>query len=305
MNQLIKKAFTLIELLVVIAIIGILSGLIIVTMNGATQKATVAKSQVFSNSLRSSLMANLISEWKFDELTTAVQGSSIQDTWSGGNTGTLSTNSDGLDKIKTGSNCVSGNCLSFDGTDDYVYVSGSDSTSSNLAITGAITLSAWVKFNNTSTSQFIIGRGLAFASNGNYGYALTRLNSTSKIRFETYSTTAGDWLASTSTFNDNNWHYVVGTWDGTINAAGKKIYIDGTLDSQGTSLISVIGQPSYEFRVGKDGAGNYKFNGLIDDVRIYNTAIPTSQIKEQYYAGLNKLLINGSITKEEYALRIK
>lgn len=36
-------AFTLIELLVVIAIIGILSGLIIVTMSGATNSANDAK----------------------------------------------------------------------------------------------------------------------------------------------------------------------------------------------------------------------------------------------------------------------
>jgi prepilin-type N-terminal cleavage/methylation domain-containing protein len=60
------SAFTLIELLVVIAIIGILSALIIVGMSSTTQKATIAKAQVFSNSLRNSLMNNLISEWKFN-----------------------------------------------------------------------------------------------------------------------------------------------------------------------------------------------------------------------------------------------
>jgi len=134
MPSLIKKAFTLIELLVVIAIIGIFSGLIVVTMSGVTQKATIAKSQIFSNSLRNALMANLVSEWKFDELTTAVQGSTALDSWSGGNNLTVYTNSDGLDKLST--NCVSGKCLSFDGTDDYAYVSGSNSTSSNLAIAG-------------------------------------------------------------------------------------------------------------------------------------------------------------------------
>ena len=55
MNRFIKKAFTLIELLVVIAIIGILSGLIVVTMSGVTQKARIAKAQAFSNSLRNAL----------------------------------------------------------------------------------------------------------------------------------------------------------------------------------------------------------------------------------------------------------
>jgi len=66
MHKIFRQAFTLIELLVVIAIIGILSGLIIVSMNGITNSATVAKAQVFSNSLRNALMMNLVSEWKFD-----------------------------------------------------------------------------------------------------------------------------------------------------------------------------------------------------------------------------------------------
>jgi prepilin-type N-terminal cleavage/methylation domain-containing protein len=304
MNNLIKKAFTLIELLVVIAIIGILSGLIVITMSGVTQKATVAKAQVFSNSLRNALMLNLVSEWKFDELTTAVQGSAIQDTWSGGNNAILSTNSDGLDKIKTGTNCVSGSCLSLDGTDDYVYVSGSDATTSNLAITGAITLSVWVKFNGIGTSDRIIGRGVGFDSPGNYGYFISRYVANNLIYFDTYSTTTRNLITSSSAIADTNWHLITATWDGTTNTNGKKIYIDGALDSQGTSTISAMGQPAYQFRIGKDG-GSYCLNGSIDDVRVYNAAIPTSQIKEQYYAGLNKLLANGAIDSAEYYSRIK
>ena len=44
--------------------------------------------------------------------------------------------------------------------------------------------------------------------------------------------------------------------------------------------------------------------GLIDDVRIYNAAISTSQVRENYLAGLNKLLANNAITKTEYDSRI-
>jgi len=85
MNKLLKQAFTLIELLVVIAIIGILSGLIVVSMGNMNQKATIAKAQVFSNSLRNSLMANIVSEWKMDE----GSGATVNDTWGGLNNSTL------------------------------------------------------------------------------------------------------------------------------------------------------------------------------------------------------------------------
>jgi prepilin-type N-terminal cleavage/methylation domain-containing protein len=300
-----RIAFTLIELLVVIAIIGILSGLIVITMSGATQKATIAKAQVFSNSLRNALALNLISEWKFDELTAATEGASIQDTWGGGNTGTLSTNSDGLDKIRTGTDCVSGSCLSFDGTNDYVYVSGSDATTSNLAITGAITLSAWVKFAYTGTAMYnILARGADGNSNGNYGYGFWRRVTGNLIQFSTCSTTTRDVLSSTSGINDTNWHLIIATWDGTTNTDGKKIYIDGVLSGQKTSTISAIGQPAYQFRIGRDSLNAEPLNGSIDDIRVYNEAIPTSQIQEQYYTGLNNLLANGQITSEEYQNRV-
>jgi prepilin-type N-terminal cleavage/methylation domain-containing protein len=304
MNKLIKKAFTLIELLVVIAIIGILSGLIVVSMGGMTQKASIAKAQVFSSSLRNSLMMNIVGEWKFDELTTAVQSSTIQDTWSSSNNAILSTNSDGLDKIKTGTNCISGNCLSFDGTDDYAYVSGSNNPTSNLAITGAITLSAWVKFNNSGTDGTIISRGAGLAGSDNYGYALTRYSGSNKIDFDTYSMTARDALVSSSIITDSNWHLIIATWDRTMGTNGKKIYIDGILDNQKTSSISAMGQPNYQFRIGIGGTNLYPLNGSIDDVRVYSATVPTSQIKEKYYANLNNLLKNGVINKEEYLSRI-
>jgi prepilin-type N-terminal cleavage/methylation domain-containing protein len=302
----IKQAFTLIELLVVIAIIGILSGLIVVSMNGMTSNATVAKAQIFSNSLRNALMMNLISEWRFDELTTAVQGSTIQDVWSGGNTLTLSTNSDGLDKLQSGNSCVSGKCLSFDGTDDYAYVSGSDATTSNLAITGAITLSAWVKFTALGTDLGIIGRGQMFQSSADYGYYF-RKSSDNRLQFVIHSTSAYAVVIAplASAITNNNWHLITGTWNGTTDTGALKLYMDGALVNSTTSSFTVMGQPAYQFRIGVNGGSTlYPFNGSIDDVRVYNAAIPTSQIEEQYYAGLNGLLASGSVSSDEYASRV-
>jgi len=46
-------------------------------------------------------------------------------------------------------------------------------------------------------------------------------------------------------------------------------------------------------------AGQY-FSGKIDDVRIYDDALSSSRIQNQYIAGLNFLLSKGQISKEEY-----
>ncbi|MFA5368644.1 MAG: type II secretion system protein [Candidatus Paceibacterota bacterium] len=56
-----NKGFTLIELLVVIAIIGILSGLIIVSMSSATRSANDARVQAGADQMRSAAMLYAIS----------------------------------------------------------------------------------------------------------------------------------------------------------------------------------------------------------------------------------------------------
>ena len=84
---------------------------------------------------------------------------------------------------------------------------------------------------------------------------------------------------------------------------GKCMYFDGVLlSSQGqsgttSSSISTTGNFYIGFR-------SVYSSGSIDDVRIYNAALSTSQIKQEYIAGLNSLLSNGSISKEEYNERI-
>ncbi|MGI6340770.1 MAG: hypothetical protein ACOX0B_01015 [Minisyncoccales bacterium] len=43
----------------------------------------------------------------------------------------------------------------------------------------------------------------------------------------------------------------------------------------------------------------------MDDVRIYNAALSSSQIKQNYIAGLGSLLSKELISKEEYNARIE
>ena len=60
--------FTLIELLVVIAIIGILAGIVLVSLSGSREKAELAKNISFSSQIHRAFGAFAIGVWDFDSL---------------------------------------------------------------------------------------------------------------------------------------------------------------------------------------------------------------------------------------------
>ncbi|MFA5431617.1 MAG: LamG-like jellyroll fold domain-containing protein [Candidatus Paceibacterota bacterium] len=290
-NSYIKKAFTLIELLVVIAIIGILSGMIVVSMSGVTQKANIAKAQIFSNSLRNVLMIDLISEWKLDD------GSGTQaitkDSWSGGNNGTLNgfefnTTTSGW---RTDSQCVSGNCLQFDGSNDYI----STNYNANLNPQKTITIEAWVKPSEITTQHPIVG----IWGTTNLSYMIDISGSV----FEGYIRNGGsNRIISSSTIKTGTWYHVALTYNGGEPSLYLNGVSGGTLSGSAVTSMTLGTDPVL---IGKKGDSNVVwFNGNIDGVRIYNAVVPTSKIQEQYYLGLNKLLANKGINQKEYQQRI-
>jgi len=277
MKKIVKQAFTLIELLVVIAIIGILSGLIVVAMGGVTTKATIAKAQIFSNSLKNSLMLNLIAEYKLD--------GNVEDTWGGHAAGSTST-------ISVISSCVQQSCYSFDGANSYLGLNDA----SDLRLINGGTISVWIypKSDGEGPAGRIIDK--SSDASGLNGYVFGLAN-TRRIQFKIN----GNGIeTSDNTTTWNKWQLVTITFNGSV----RTIYIDGVqVDSDAFAYLPP--DNSVGIRIGNRSGGlDYTFNGYIDELRIYNVVISTSQIKEQYYTGLNNLLINGGINEEEYISRI-
>jgi prepilin-type N-terminal cleavage/methylation domain-containing protein len=289
-----QKSFTLIEILVVIVIIGILSAFIIVSMVGVSSKATIAKGQAFSNSIKNSLMLNLVSEWRMDD----ASGTTAQDHW-GANPGTWYGAGGGdytSPSWRTSPECVSGGCLAFDGTDDYIDCG----TGANLNITDAITIGAWVKTSNNA-DQAICARGLNGAADHTWDFITSASGYPLFYWANGYSFGATDYVLGTIAVNDNKWHHLV------AEATGLKIniYIDGVLNNSVSKTTKPNSNTNIKVTLGHIlGYSTLWFSGSIDDVRIYNAAIPTSQIQQNYYSGLNRLLTSQGILNAEYAERI-
>jgi len=73
----------------------------------------------------------------------------------------------------------------------------------------------------------------------------------------------------------NRWQHVMMTYDGSRTAEGIKIYVDGQSQELAIQLDDVNQnfQTRDPLRIGGGGGANNRFQGQIDDVRIYNVAL--------------------------------
>jgi len=277
-----NKSFTLIEILIVIVVIGVLSAFILVGMSSITNSANITKGKAFSDSLRSSLLIDLVSEWKLDEGV----GGTTKDSW-GVSGGTLSGT-----PTWTDSNCISGNCLDFDGVDDYIDV-GNDNS---VRITDFITIEYWSYTQGSSSNGYC---SETVSKRGCYDICCNDLFST----VDGHNDVA---LVDGLVPSLNVWYHVVYTYDS--NARIGKFYRDSKLLN--TRDVGSI-YPGYATYKMGSSCGNlyisnsiYRFNGILDEIKIYKQVLAGIKIRENYYIGLNKLFKNKNIALEEFNERV-
>ena len=73
---------------------------------------------------------------------------------------------------------------------------------------------------------------------------------------------------------------MVGTFDGTINASGMKLYLNGSYVKQKASTVSGTGATG-SLIIGRESTNAY-FSGLIDEVRYYNRVITPIEVIQLY-----------------------
>lgn len=294
MRKLLKQAFTLIELLVVIAIIGVLSGLIVIGTNSMLRSANLAKAQVFSNSLRNSLLMNLVGEWKFEGPTAIGQVATVDDAiddWGGNNTG-ITINLTPI--VKGGSDCVYGKCLNFNSGVNYDYVNCGDG-GSNLDVSAgeAMTVEAWVKLDSLGASKSIVSKWTPW---------IFFVGSNNKLQFYIKTSGSDTSVYGNTVLTSSVWYHVAVVY--TKSDLRATFYLNGARDGNPAFAIAMSDPSASHVKIAGYGNINTRFIGTIDEVRIYNAGIPASQIKEQYYTGLNKLLHSRGMSEKEYQNRI-
>ena len=161
-----------------------------------------------------------------------------------------------------------GNALNFDGTNDYVEITGYKGVSGAASRTCA----AWIKTPGTAQNSVILGWGGQQWVFGLFGTG----------ELTVYA--GGPYIKTTGVVNDNQWHHVaaVMTDDGSPDAGEIMLYVDGLLQTTANSPGVIDTPQTNDVLIGAFSTGTPAgfFNGLLDDVKIYNRALSGPEVLE-------------------------
>lgn len=214
-----------------------------------------------SNDGETALSNGLIGYWKLNEGT----GTSTSDSSGNNVTGTLTNSPSWTNSAKFG------NAVSFDGS------AGPNADVIDLGDQAAfelntLTISGWIY--RSGSCQFntcpIFSKGMT----NNLGYSLeTVVSGSEKLRFTIND--GSQTVTGATTITSNTWHHVAATMDGK----NIRLYVNGILDADTAQFVT----PNYGSETAKIGNRNdnaaVTFNGSIDDVRLYNRALSSREVR--------------------------
>ena len=192
---------------------------------------------------------------------------------------------------------ISGNALKFDGKDDYI---STDYTQNSVT---AYTIEVWVKTTDSGNKKTFVqdrGSGAGKSLTLGMGRSGAGFGSSGQVFYILDSEGIDTGVHSVQTINDNNWHHVVGVWSASpeteIDPSQFKIYIDGVQVTTTSGNYDSSSHPKSPLtglggtKIARHDAWNTNFNGIIDEVSIYNYALTASEIKANY----DKLSLGGT-----------
>jgi len=204
----------------------------------------------------------LVGYWNFNE----GSGTTLTDQTSNDNNGTITGatwNDDGA-PVTAGTTPTNTYSLSFDGTDDFVGVP----SNSVYTVNQSFTIETWINANSNSGTKSI--------AQGWYGYGFQLYMSNGAPNFILREPNGnGVGFLGTTQIGDGSWHHIAAVLDGT----NVSVFVDGSLDLEGTFNNTVTGNGTDDLSFGHSPWASEYYNGLLDEIRIWNVALTESQIQ--------------------------
>ncbi|MBN2455814.1 MAG: LamG domain-containing protein [Sedimentisphaerales bacterium] len=174
----------------------------------------------------------------------------------------------------------------FDDNDDYIDL-GSDSSLDDL---GPLTVSTWIYYYDTEDGYGTDGRIVAKKTDnntGSWGFTINDLGANENtLAFWSAHDSGIMRRSNDNAFSGNTWHNVTITWDANYVEESVKFYVDA-VEVTGYKDFSIWSDnkgsdSTQNLYIGSDGTGNHTFDGIIDNVMIYNRQLSPAEIASVY-----------------------
>lgn len=170
-----------------------------------------------------------------------------------------------------------GNGADFENTvtgSDYQQVS---SSTAPLDVLGSFTLAGWIKAETICSQCSIFGKG----NGSSGGYEIHTSSGATAFTFRYYDVGGGITVDSAaSTFVTGTWVHVVGVHNDSTDT--DIIYINGVQSGIQTSRTSNPATSAADFETGGINGFHGEYDGILDDIRVYNRALDSSEALALY-----------------------
>ena len=174
-----------------------------------------------------------------------------------------------------------GGAYLFDGSDDFVNVTPSGSVS------GAFTVEMWANVKDTSGQGNSAGTMLSTRSPSDNSFDM-KFYTNNKIHGDIGS--GGGWITTAA---DASFNYATNTWYHvaySVNQTGYWIYVNGVQMGSGSyaSNTPLLYDGTHQISIGRYSSSLERFNGTLDEIRIYNRSLSAQEIWLQYQSEFQK-----------------
>ncbi len=178
---------------------------------------------------------------------------------------------------------------------DSDWVNAGDSSSIHMDQSKSMTFSAWINLESTGLYQNIFRYDDCDSGDGDTNcsrnFYLIRVANDNKVAVNYGPDTASSSISSTSTLSSGNWYHIVFVRDTSLDT--DSIYINGILDNSETDTSTGTWETTGQYlMIGRlyNSSDSEYFDGVLDELRIYNSALTTDQIKLLYNQGSSAVM---------------
>jgi hypothetical protein len=178
-----------------------------------------------------------------------------------------------------------GGALQFDGVNDWVTITDSTLATSPLKLTTGMTISAWVNPANMSGWETILMKERGTTGEGLLSYALYAHDGAplalgtprpaGYVRVNPTASTTDRAVRGATTVPLNVWTHLAVTYNGSTMT----FFVNGVAQTPVTVGSGAIAETNGAIRIGGNNSSTGEFfQGLIDEVRVYNRALSAAEI---------------------------